>query len=651
MGFPIDWTTSPDDSLYPFFPDVSGWTKVIKSTPGSVVSTTSGYYFNPLPAGPTAWDNPEDAIANDGSSCASFTASLPAFQTGHGYNSEALVLSDWGFDIPSDATIQALLVVWNGTFTVDPPTGDGDPTTDSFEMEASGLLVDGEWIYYVDGADGPPYNPTPLGQLLQQYLPAPATADLANFNWSEDPDGNDVEPDPSTGGMISLDFAFWGTPPFDTPNSLSLTAAQINASGFALGLGAVLSPGFNVVPTTAVCNVYAVAMAVYYTEGGSVSGVSGFGSSDFIPSLAGFAGSISGGFGCSPGGSGAPVYDMVVAGQPTGENFVLDDNCSDWFVRARRMDEYGWSEWGFLLISREDIIQSGFLRGQGSVISVLDNQYEPLFTYTAAAAGGGGPNTGEVNITWPSFMLEYADTSLQSITGGAVDSGLTLDSSPAMATNYNVFPKIQPWNGSQIEMDNPSGIPGGFCIPDGSPYLSVAGADTQKDGFVNLAGPPLAFQVIVPAASGSGGGGTGGSGCVVIGEKLYTTTGWVEVEKIKVGDFVQGVDPFTGDVTWNSVFSYKMSEALCLEIVLEDGSHKKVSTSTPCAVKYEDEVRVITASSVTLSHMMFSRKSMGWVKVSEASIIGEQRVAKVSLKPNSWMFVNDVLSHNTRTKG
>jgi hypothetical protein len=350
------------------------------------------------------------------------------------------------------------------------------------------------------------------------------------------------------------------------------------------------------------------------------------------------------------------VLSVSAAGNATDMNFVLPDSAADWYVQGQRADNFGSGAWGPTLdVPLGNIIDSGFLRGQGSIIPALDNLVTALFTYTATSIGGGGPNTGEIVVDWPNFEIEYADASIQVLVSGSLDSGVTLISNSGSPINYNLFPKVAPVNGSPVQFDNPSGAPGGWCIPDSSADLVTAAADVQRDGEVSLGGTALSFVAIMPAAGGggggggSGGGGGGGAQCIVFGELLRSAKrGDIPAESAVVGELEQGADPDTSEEKWNAVERLAFGEEESLQVTLADGSTKKVSKSTSCPVLVDDKVTQVTASQLDGTCKLFSRKSWGWVPIAEISDLGPQKVVRIQLKPLCWLFVNDVLSHNNR---
>jgi len=196
-------------------------------------------------------------------------------------------------------------------------------------------------------------------------------------------------------------------------------------------------------------------------------------------------------------------------GQPAVVNFVVQFPDKTYYFVCDWLDDFGQGPGQVIVIPQENFIDSGFIRGQGSIIPSLDNQTSSLFTYTSSCNSGGGPNSARIVASWPTFEIRYADASLQSIALGSEDSGFTLSSSLSGPTDYNLFPEVKPINGSILYFDNPPGVMGGWCIPDGSPNLVLAAQDSQTDGTVNLGGSALSFKATVPTSPASGGGGLG----------------------------------------------------------------------------------------------------------------------------------------------
>ena len=349
------------------------------------------------------------------------------------------------------------------------------------------------------------------------------------------------------------------------------------------------------------------------------------------------------------------VLTFSAAGNATEANFVLPDSLSDWYVQGQRSDSFGDGAWGpTLTVPLGNIIDSGFMRGQGSIIPALDNLVTALFTYTATSNAGGGPNTGEIVVSWPNFEIEYADASMQVLVSGSLDSGVTLTSDSGSPINYNLFPKAAPIDGSPVQFDNPSSAPGGWCIPDGSTDLVTAAADVQKDGTVSLGGSNLSFIAIMPAAGGggggggSGGGGGGGHQCIVFGESVMVATrGKTLVEMLVVGDLVLGADPETGREQWNAVESLAFGEADCIALSISGGGSVRLSKSAICPVYDGVVVSKVRAGTVNGRHRMFSSRVSDWQQISGIADLGPQRVVHIKLQPRPWMLVSGVLLHNS----
>ena len=344
----------------------------------------------------------------------------------------------------------------------------------------------------------------------------------------------------------------------------------------------------------------------------------------------------------------ADVVTTKVPHQPTQVKFVLADSLSTYYARVRHVDVYGNGPWTDITVPITNLINSGFIRGQGSIIPSLDSQVSELFSYTAESMPGGGPNSARVVIAWSDFIIQYANSDLQAVSASSFDSGFTINSDTGGSITYHVFPRILSVNGSEVEFVAPSGT--AFMLA-GDPSTVIAGALVQADGYVSLAGSALSFPVTVPAAGGSGGGGGGGGGCVVLDEILHTPRGPCKADQVHIGMILQGADPFLGKERWSTVRMFKVSEEMCIEIELEDSSRKRVSRSTPTPVMTEDNVKEVLAGKLCVGHKLFSRKSFSWVPIRKAADIGSQRVVRIQLEPLHWFFVGDVLSHNLRVKG
>ena len=305
---------------------------------------------------------------------------------------------------------------------------------------------------------------------------------------------------------------------------------------------------------------------------------------------------------------------------------------TDWYVRVKRTDIYGEGPWSSVLhIPQGDFIDSGFLQGQGSIIPSLDNLVQELFTYTST--------DDSIEITWPNFTLEYADSSTQFVASGSFGSGTTLSAS----TNYNVFPKIYCTNGSALMFDEPNGH--SAFIPNGSADLVKAANDVQADGWISLAGSALSFQVTTAAGGGSGGGGGGGGQCIVEGQTLTGVNGPVKSEDAFIGMAVRGADPVTKVERWAFVHALSRIKEQAVEIELEDGACVQVSLSTPMATKTGEK----RAGRIRLNDVMISELSMDWVKVKRITGLGLKNVVRVTLTPTQWFFVGGVLTHNNRS--
>ncbi len=220
MGFPIDWTTAPDDDpANPFFPAVGGWTRVISSSAASIVSTSDdGFDFSEtMGESLIPWTNPTDADANNGvSSASNLTDNGP--ESGLTFT-ECLYASDWGFVIPAGATIKAVMVSINGVIYNMAQTGFFPPGPHPIYLQPFALHVDTGWQYlqgngldtistgeqYSDGS----WDGTPVG----------VGTDEVNFT---DP-SNDYPP--AAGGLL----------PFLGVSGIALSVSQVNDTNFGIG--------------------------------------------------------------------------------------------------------------------------------------------------------------------------------------------------------------------------------------------------------------------------------------------------------------------------------------------------------------------------------------------------------------------------------
>jgi hypothetical protein len=251
MSFPIDWTTAPDDnSGNPYFPDVTGWTKVIKSAPGTIEDTTDAS-FRPYDLIP--WANVSNAADNDGSGSASVVVTVGVDDGIGGATdstcSDLLYAHDWGFAIPDGATIQAVVAYVNGTMLLDTT-----PYDDArLMMDPLCLNIAGEWVY----KGGSP-----------------------SLGWGTGPGPYFTPPGTDSAGTDNINVGVQSFSPFSPGDSYTfvaaggslpsmglsgLTPSQVNAPGFGFGFSAWGFRYFDGTTGTRTVNIYAMAMAVYYT--------------------------------------------------------------------------------------------------------------------------------------------------------------------------------------------------------------------------------------------------------------------------------------------------------------------------------------------------------------------------------------------------
>ncbi|MGA2610856.1 MAG: hypothetical protein ABSH01_25705 [Terriglobia bacterium] len=227
MSFPINWNTAPDDTpLVPFFPDVPTWTKIIKSLPSLIVSTSDdGFDFSSAVGPLIPWTDPSDADENDGISSA-FDVTEYDNTVGGVYNTatECLYASQWGFAIPAGATIQAVMVSINGVIYDMANVGFFPPGPTPYFLLPFALHVDSDWQYLEDGVGD--YVGLAFPVTGQQFsdgswdgTPVVVGTDAINFT-----DPSSVYP-PAAGGLL----------PFLGASGITLSAAQVNDSGFGIG--------------------------------------------------------------------------------------------------------------------------------------------------------------------------------------------------------------------------------------------------------------------------------------------------------------------------------------------------------------------------------------------------------------------------------
>lgn len=273
MPFPIDWITgTPDDDLtQPFFPDVSGWTKVIKTVCGTGASRNDG----PFTTDGGSWSDPENATANDGSANASCVATLSAADGLSATYTEILYLSNFGFAIPDGKNIKAVVIRWlpaagNPTVTNNP---DGHSVELAGFWPTMGLMVDDEWQFMGQddgdtgwpftgncGAAGIDFNDLPPTSISDTYLSGWFYGD-AVLTGPTAIDCTDPS-DPPVGGMLA---GLTGTPP------LVLTPAQANATSFGCGFMAQVSGLIEDLDSTTALGtipigVFGAAICIYYED-------------------------------------------------------------------------------------------------------------------------------------------------------------------------------------------------------------------------------------------------------------------------------------------------------------------------------------------------------------------------------------------------
>jgi hypothetical protein len=253
MSFPIDWTGTPDDdSGNPYFPDVPGWTKVIKGAPGTIEDRTDASFRSDtlIP-----WTNISNAADNDGTHSASVVVTV-GVSDGEGgatgaTTSDLLYAHDWGFAIPDGATIQAVMVAVNGTMLLSTAPDEGAKLL----LDPFCLNVDGEWVY--EGGDSYSGWVSAIGP----YYTPPGT-DTPGTNFIN---GIGVTTYPGTQYALA---AAGGWLPLMGASGITLSPAQVNAAGFGPAFSAYGWVYFGGTTGTRTINLYAMAMAVYYTVPG-----------------------------------------------------------------------------------------------------------------------------------------------------------------------------------------------------------------------------------------------------------------------------------------------------------------------------------------------------------------------------------------------
>jgi hypothetical protein len=324
---------------------------------------------------------------------------------------------------------------------------------------------------------------------------------------------------------------------------------------------------------------------------------------------------------------------------------VPNSSGSQFFARAKRTDYFGDGSFGPVLnIPYGNIIASSWAAGQGSIPPTLDNQVTSLFTYTGTALVGGGANSGRLVVSWPTFIIAYADQTTQSVLSGTFDTSYTLTSSTSSTTPYIFYSRLV------------------ALIPGSQPQF-VNGAHTSKnsadatacvaDGFLSLGGSSLSLTFNVPIAPtsgspGSGGGFDGGSGCVAINEPVYTPIGCIKAKKVVLGQLLKGCNPKTGKVYWNTVVCLDFSEEKCVLVILKDGSKCVVSRTAPMPVWRSAKGKFlgcIPAKTLTGDNFIMNLKGEK-VQVKKLVDVGFKKVVMISLKPHHMFFAGHMLTHN-----
>jgi hypothetical protein len=328
---------------------------------------------------------------------------------------------------------------------------------------------------------------------------------------------------------------------------------------------------------------------------------------------------------------------------------VPNSTGSQFFARARRTDYFGDGPFGPTLnIPYGTLIASSWSVGQGSIPPTLDNQVSSLFTYTGTALAAGGANTGRIVITWPAFLIIFADNTQQSVLAGSLDTQYMLSSSTSTTTPYIFYPRL------------PAFLPGVQpqfvgLVPA---HVSKSVADAQAcvaDGFIPLGGAAIGFTFNVPVAPAtpgdppsSGGGGDGGTGCVSVNMFVVTPAGKVKVTSVKLGHMLRGVNTKTGKMYWNLVHALSFTEERCVKIVLQDGSSCICSRSTPLPVWRGSKGRYtgcILAKELTSEHYLLNDKFKR-VQIAKLTDVGFRKVARITLKPRHTFFADSILTHN-----
>lgn len=359
------------------------------------------------------------------------------------------------------------------------------------------------------------------------------------------------------------------------------------------------------------------------------------------------------------------IFNSVTGtGQPATFNFTVPTASAGWYFRCKRTDYFGDSPWSSVLnIPQGNLIASTFMRGQGGIVPTIDNNNASLFNYTAASNSTGGLNSASINVTWPYFNLIYADTSSQIVASGTIGTGTTLYSSTAGQTAYYMFPRIAPFDGSQVGFvlvqssvsTSGGAVPvGGFVWPRPD---AVAASAAIADGYSALGGAALSIQMLVPAAPGgggtsTGGGGGGGTGCGLADGIAITPKGKVKARTLTTGRLLKGRNPLTGNETWNAIKRLRLSEEHCLMFNLKHGGTLRCSVGTKLAFAIKENGKLkINASpgcyarDVKLEYYLMDKHGK-WRLVDEIVDLGVREVVFIELAPDHWYIIDDAVIHN-----
>ncbi len=224
MSFPINWLSAPDDDpTHPFFPDVPGWTKVINSSPQSIVSTPADGWDFSFVSGLSLipWTDPGNASANDGVNSASVVTGTSES------SSECLYASQWNFAIPPLSTIQAVLVSINGVLYDIANTGDFPPGP-TIKIAPFSLHVDSGWQYLGGSGSGDQLDTLPTGQKFSDgsWDGTPTLVGTDKLNFTDPASAFPL----SAGGLLPV-------------IGITLTPAQVNDPEFGIGLSLLAQEG------------------------------------------------------------------------------------------------------------------------------------------------------------------------------------------------------------------------------------------------------------------------------------------------------------------------------------------------------------------------------------------------------------------------